>query len=94
MRKTVPSVGRNPKKLRNKAKCSNEVGLIMNGVGIGMAIVLFSRGSRIVAIHSGEIRRTYSCTKTRTTFRAHASVSFFAVLDGPSIMSRAFGLRD
>src|SRR5713226_1645216 len=39
MRRTVPSVGRNPEKLRNKAKCSNEVGLIMNGVGVSMAIV-------------------------------------------------------
>src|SRR6266566_278049 len=39
-RRTVPSVGRNPEKLRNKVKCSNEVGLIMNGVGVSMAIML------------------------------------------------------
>ena len=44
MRRTVPSVGRNPKKLPNEAKCLNEVGLILNGVGISMVIVCFSRG--------------------------------------------------
>src|SRR6266700_4464754 len=38
-RRTVPSVSRNPEKLRNKAKCSNEVGLIMNGVGVSMVIM-------------------------------------------------------
>src|ERR1700693_3194621 len=44
MRRSVPSVGRRPEKLRNKAKCSNQVGLIVNGVGVSMVIV-FSRES-------------------------------------------------
>jgi hypothetical protein len=92
VRRTVPIVSRNPKKLRNKAKCSKEVGFVMNGAGIGMAIVCFSQESRIVADHSGEIRKTHSCTKTRTTFRARGLVSLSLRLK--SILSLALSLRD